>query len=406
MLLSLLCMCSFTNTASASHQFHFDSDSLIIKGSANPQDQRMPLISANIGAATHPLKSLVAEVSSQADKNGSDYENTLANNAPDADKTIEIYADNIDFKAYNAGVLLNGNPHHNAVAYVNIGEEYVRNENFIIEGLDKKQPANYGIFIAYNGVANIYSDNIQIDAKRYGLGIYNFTKNNKLNINGGRLQINSQDVAVFAYGEDNNINIGGMLPKPYKMKQVILSGKKGIWAPEGTVKVYAAESAISGSEVAISTAAMGSGRGGNIDIHCNKLSIDGDICNTGHGGIINILSGSAQIDGNITSSNNGVTILELDNSSTSVFDGAVHDSLGGQSNIVLNNGALWNVKEKSNLHTLVLGKGSVADLTKDKHSFSALNLHSLSGDDGCFVLDIDASKNVNNSDHIYVKGSH
>ena len=406
MMLSLLCMCSCANTASASHQFHFDSDSLIIKGSAESQDQRLPLISTNIGAATHPLKSLVAEVSPQADKNGSDYENTLANNAKNANKTIEIYADNIDFKAYNAGVLLNGNPHHNAVAYVNIGEEYVRNENFIIEGLEKTQPANYGIFIAYNGVADIYSDNVQIDAKRYGLGIYNFTKNNKLNINGGRLQINSQDVAVFAYGEDNTINIGSMLPKPYKMQQVILSGKKGIWAPEGTVKVYAAESAVSGSEAAISTAPMGSSRGGNIDIHSNKLSIAGDICNTGHGGIVNILSGNAQINGDIISSNNGVTILELDNASTSVLSGAVHDSLGGQSNIVLNNGALWNVKEQSNLHTLVLGKGSVVDLTKDKHSFSNLELNSLVGDFGCLVLDIDASKNVNNSDHIYVKGNH
>lgn len=406
MMLSLLCMCSCANTALASHQFHFDSDSLIIKGSAEAQDQRMPLISTDIGAATHPLKALVAEVSSEADKNGSDYENTLANNAQNANKTIEIYADNIDFKAYNAGVLLNGNPHHNAVAYVNIGEEYVRNENFIIEELEKTQPANYGIFIAYNGIANIYSDNIQIDAKRYGLGIYNFTKNNKLNINGGRLHITSQDVAVFAYGEDNTINIGGMLPKLYKMKQVVLSGKKGIWTPEGTVKVYAAESTIKGSEAAISTAPMGSSRGGNIDIHSNKLSINGDISNIGHGGIVNILSNSAQINGNITSSNNGVTVLELDNASPSVFYGAVHDSLGGQSNIVLNNGALWNVKAQSNLHTLVLGKGSVADLTKDQHSFSKLELNSLLGDLGCFVLDIDASKNVNNSDHIYIKGTH
>lgn len=81
-------------------------------------------------------------------------------------------------------------------------------------------------------------------------------------------------------------------------------------------------------------------------------------------------------------------------------------------NINMNNDtSYWNLTGNSWMNTLNIANGAKLDMTADKddNKFSKLYLKNLKGDSASqnlIKMDIDASKNADNSDRIYVKGLH
>ena len=78
-------------------------------------------------------------------------------------------------------------------------------------------------------------------------------------------------------------------------------------------------------------------------------------------------------------------------------------------NLNFANGAKWNMTGSTEVTDLTLSKNAVLDMTYNNGnaaSFRTLNAKSLSGNDGIINMNIDASTNANNSDRIYVDGTH
>ena len=76
-------------------------------------------------------------------------------------------------------------------------------------------------------------------------------------------------------------------------------------------------------------------------------------------------------------------------------------------NAVLNNASsYWHLTDDSNLTDLELSNNALLDMGKDSGKFSSLKVNKLDGDKGKLNLDIDASTNENNSDRIFIAGTH
>lgn len=79
---------------------------------------------------------------------------------------------------------------------------------------------------------------------------------------------------------------------------------------------------------------------------------------------------------------------------TSVSDGVIDMTLNG-------GGSYWRMTGDSSASTLV-NNGTLLDMTADGNKFSTLTLANLNGTNGLVAMDIDASKNTDNSDVILV----
>ena len=78
-------------------------------------------------------------------------------------------------------------------------------------------------------------------------------------------------------------------------------------------------------------------------------------------------------------------------------------------NLNFANGAKWNMTDSTEVTDLTLSKNAVLDMTYNNEnaaSFRTLNAKNLSGNNGIINMNIDASTNANNSDRIYVDGTH
>ena len=78
-------------------------------------------------------------------------------------------------------------------------------------------------------------------------------------------------------------------------------------------------------------------------------------------------------------------------------------------NLNFANGAKWNMTGSTEVTDLTLSKNALLDMTYNNEtaaSFRTLNAKNLSGNNGIINMNIDASTNVNNSDRIYVDGTH
>lgn len=76
-------------------------------------------------------------------------------------------------------------------------------------------------------------------------------------------------------------------------------------------------------------------------------------------------------------------------------------------NAVLNNASsYWYLTGDSTLTDLELGNKALLDMGKDSGKFSTLKVNKLDGDKGKINMDIDASKNADNSDRLYIAGTH
>ena len=119
------------------------------------------------------------------------------------------------------------------------------------------------------------------------------------------------------------------------------------------------------------------------------------------------------VDGNsrVDINNNGEGVVQFSGIMGVFQEGAITTG-DANINMNMNNGtSYWNLTGNSWMNTLNIANGAKLDMTADKddNKFSKLYLKNLRGDgasQNLIKMDIDASKNADNSDHIYVKGLH
>ena len=76
-------------------------------------------------------------------------------------------------------------------------------------------------------------------------------------------------------------------------------------------------------------------------------------------------------------------------------------------NVVLNNvSSYWNLTDTSSITALQLSNNALVNMTKDSNKYSLLTVNKLDGDGGKINMDIDASTNTDNSDRLYIAGTH
>lgn len=145
------------------------------------------------------------------------------------------------------------------------------------------------------------------------------------------------------------------------------------------------------------------------------INIKGTIWTSG--GHITIGKGSSTlqtvINGDLTAKNNGYITAFVNNAGSS-FTGNTNDAhwqdittrdAGNKGiHLTLNDGSVWNDFDcDSTIQALDTSKAKV-DMQDDK--FKGLFIGTLKGDKSTFNMDIDASTNTNNSDRLYIAGTH
>ena len=130
--------------------------------------------------------------------------------------------------------------------------------------------------------------------------------------------------------------------------------------------------------------------------------------------------GTVQINGSINNQEKGTINLHLTNADSYLYGNVNTDSEyswgGRETNIVLKNGAVWknfsaNGWMDSNLTNLTLDNHALLDMTHNEYSKGKLfqNIYitnNMSGTDATVNMDIDAGTNENNSDRLYIAGTH
>lgn len=121
------------------------------------------------------------------------------------------------------------------------------------------------------------------------------------------------------------------------------------------------------------------------------------------------LSGSAEIAAETALFANGNAKIEVNSSKqgTVKLTGKTMRQDDAVINAVLNNASsYWHLTGDSTLTDLELSNNALLDMGKDSGKFSSLKVNKLDGDKGKINMDIDASTNTNNSDRLYIAGTH
>lgn len=140
--------------------------------------------------------------------------------------------------------------------------------------------------------------------------------------------------------------------------------------------------------------------------------------NSGTININNDKTGTVKLNGKIRSLDDGVANITLSNNDSFLYGNTQLNqiySANGTINLNVMNGAKWiNVQDAddmaSRVTTLNLAGGGLVDLTDKTYSDGTFqNIYiekEFNGGNGTINMDIDASTNTNNSDRIYVNGTH
>ena len=128
--------------------------------------------------------------------------------------------------------------------------------------------------------------------------------------------------------------------------------------------------------------------------------------------------GEVQIRGKVDSDNKGTIDVNMTSKTSYLYGNTKIGSNGGTINLALSNGARWiNVQDtdddSSVLTNLTLSNGGQIDMTDTVYTDVAAHKYqdiviknNFSGNGGSIHMDIDAATNVNNSDRVYVDGTH
>ena len=147
----------------------------------------------------------------------------------------------------------------------------------------------------------------------------------------------------------------------------------------------------------------------------NAINIKGNVWTSGGHITVGKDSSTLQtvINGDLTAKNSGYITAFVNNAGSS-FTGNTTDAHWQDINtrdagnkgihLTLNNGSVWNdVDSNSTIQVLDTSKARV-DMHDDK--FKGLFIGTLKGDKSTFNMDIDAGTNTNNSDRLYIAGTH
>ena len=145
------------------------------------------------------------------------------------------------------------------------------------------------------------------------------------------------------------------------------------------------------------------------------INIKGTVWTSGGNIIVGKDSSTLQtvINGDLTAKNNGYISAFVSNAGSSLIgntndshwkDTVTRDAAGTGIHMVLNNGSVWNnFDHDSTIQSLDTSNAKI-DM-QDSH-FKGLFIGTLKGDKSTFNMDIDAGTNTNNSDCLYIAGTH
>lgn len=268
-----------------------------------------------------------------------------------------------------------------------------------------------GIQTFGNALINLRGKNIIISAESDSQGIglslnsYNAAKPSILKAEAENLSIKGSDYAIYAkdrvdaqLNATGDINISGSNYAIYANKNTdiqlktgqnlnILSDTWGIVSFDSTVNAQA--------EKAINIRRKVWTSGGHITVGKDSSTLQ------------------TVIHGDLTAKNNGYITAFVSNAGSS-FTGNTNDAHWQDVNtrdagnkgihLTLNDGSVWNDFDyDSAIQVLDTSKAKV-DMQDDK--FRGLFIGTLKGDKSTFNMDIDASTNTNNSDRLYIAGTH
>ena len=238
-----------------------------------------------------------------------------------------------------------------------VGKSYVDLKGNTIINLNSSY-TGYGVHSSMKATATLNNVTINFIDGQKNIGLMTQT--------GGVINVNSAQ-----------IGLGGKIVNPNKIIAVNLSGKNDLY---GKSDVYGNNS-------------------GKININNNK-------------------TGTVKLNGKIRSLDDGVANITLSNNDSFLYGNTQLnqiDSANGTINLNVMNCAKWiNVQDAddmaSHVTVLNLAGGGLVDLTDKTYSdgnFQNIYIEKeFNGGNGTINMDIDASTNTNNSDRIYVNGTH
>lgn len=293
------------------------------------------------------------------------------------------------------------------------GAEFTFNNDLIIKNTGNEgTESNIGIQLIDNGRASKKfraENNVNIDLQggKDGTGFYS-THTNDVQVK-GNLKINVDCTPVVEQVGNKGLSITERSNFTGNTADITVSGEKGV-----AIYGHANNSAYNNekSTIAFTDAVKVNAE---IAIFANSVQKNENVAVVDLQKDFISLHDNSQIsvDGNsrVDINNNGEGVVQFSGIMGLFQEGAITTG-DANININMNNGtSYWKLTGNSWMNTLNIANGAKLDMTADKddNKFSKLYLKNLKGDgasQNLIKMDIDASKNADNSDRIYVKGLH
>ena len=313
----------------------------------------------------------------------------------------------------NGVVTINTTNGENLHGIYSDGAEFTFNENLIIKNQGNEgTESNIGIQLidSNKGFKKFLSKkdiDINLQSGKDGIGFYS-TDTNDIQVD-GNLKINVDCTPVVEQVGNKGLYMTERSNFVGNTANITVSGEKGVAlfgqannstfnndratiAFSDAVKVNAEIAIFANSNKKNENVAVVDLKKDFISLHDNsQISVDGN----------------SRVDIN----NNGEGVVQFSGIMGVFQEGAITTG-DANININMNNGtSYWKLTGNSWMNTLNIANGAKLDMTADKddNKFSKLYLKNLKGDgasQNLIKMDIDASKNADNSDRIYVKDTH
>lgn len=313
----------------------------------------------------------------------------------------------------NGKVTINIENGKNVIGIYSDGASLTFNNDLIIKNTgNTSTESNIGINLIDNTRSSkkfLSNKNIDIDLQggKDGTGFYS-THTNDIKVD-GHLKINVNCDEVVQQVGNKGLYMTERSNFVGKTADITVSGKKGV-ALYGQANNYIFNN--EKSTIAFSEAVKVNAE---IAIFANSVKKNENVAVVDLQKDFISLHDNSQIsvDGNsrVDINNNGEGVVQFSGIMGVFQEGAITTG-DANININMNNGtSYWNLTGNSWMNTLNIANGAKLDMTADKddNKFSKLYLKNLKGDgasQNLIKMDIDASKNADNSDRIYVKGLH
>lgn len=356
--------------------------------------------------------------------------NTLRINAANADISLGTYSStDIIYGDYKSKFIIDAN---NITFYAKdvTPDEYSVNMELNGGALNIKANNLTANTAFYNGIYAVDADakitiknNFVMDSSGQAILALAEDEKSDVQINAGKINLTNQTNAKGAEGLVA-FNINDSLTK---IPKINLTASDGIDLNGFNIGIDTnhGNATLSSSIINIETVAddepavvIASANNSNVNLQAiQKLTLKGDsvIDNDNSKVIIGNNSSNLQteLEGNIINKNNGYIAAFVNNAGSSFTgnttdahwqDVTTRDAGNKGIHLTLNDASVWNDFDyDSTIQVLDTSKAKV-DMQDDK--FKGLFIGTLKGDKSTFNMDIDASTNTNNSDRLYIAGTH